>query len=97
MALVQSNTTDGVTLTGLANASSAPFLLLGGLYGVTVSGTIVSLSVNRLGPDGSTYVPAMAVFTATGYATAYLPAGAYEAVAGATTTANVAVQRIHLT
>lgn len=97
MALVQSNTTDGVTLTGLANASSAPFQLLGGLYGVTVSGTIVSLGIDRLGPDGATYVPAMPAFTATGYATAYLTAGSYEAAAGATTAANVAVQRIHLT
>ena len=62
-----------------ASATSDPFALKGGLYGVDVSATFGggSVTLQRLAPDGSTYVTALTAFTAAGYKTASLPPGTY--------------------
>lgn len=70
------------------SATTAAFVLRGGQYGVTVTATFGggSVTLQRLGPDASTYVTCLTAFTAAGYATANLPAGSYK-VAVATATA----------
>jgi hypothetical protein len=61
------------------SATTAPFVLKGGQYGVTVTATFSSgtVTLQRLGPDGSTYVTALTAFSSAGFATAYLPQGTY--------------------
>jgi histidinol dehydrogenase len=63
----------------LAITSVAPVILLGGKYGVScvVTGTAGTVSLQILGPDGSTFVNA-ASFTANGTATVDLRAGKYQ-------------------
>jgi hypothetical protein len=97
MAFVQTTYTDGVVVTGLDNQSSNSFVLAGGLYGATVVGTFSSTNagLNKLGPDGATWVAAITPFTANGFATVYLPPGTYQAV-GTATSFDIAVQRIKL-
>lgn len=65
------------------NVSSTPaaFALRGGQYAITVhAGTWSSGSVvlQRLAPDGATYVNVMTALTADGYATVNLPTGTYQ-------------------
>jgi hypothetical protein len=62
------------------SATTAAFTLGGGLYGVSVSATFGGGNVvlQRLGADGTTYLPVMTALTAAGYTTAYLPAGSYK-------------------
>jgi hypothetical protein len=71
-----------------AATTQGPFSLLGGKYGVTVSGTFGggSVALQTLGPDGSTYVTNTAAsFTANGYAAVDLPPGKVQlAIATAT-------------
>jgi hypothetical protein len=78
------NDQDGVKWTGAANNQTiGPFTLLGGKYGLaSYSSTTNSVTLEILGPDGSTYIAAGAAQTAN-YATYDLPAGAYEIVGGA--------------
>ena len=68
---------NSLTVKSWSNISATPavFTLPGGLYGVTVIGTFGpgTISLQRLAPDGSTYVTVMTAFTAAGYASAYLP------------------------
>jgi hypothetical protein len=76
---------DGFLVQG-ASATQGPFSLLGGKYGVScvVTGTAGTITLQILGPDGSTFVTA-ASFTASGFATVDLPAGKYQvAIATAT-------------
>ena len=66
-----------------SNASSANFALKGGTYTVDVIGsTFGTVTLQRLGPDGSTFLTAMTAFAANGTATADLPAGAYKVALG---------------
>jgi hypothetical protein len=68
-------------------ATPAPFTLRGGSYGVTVHATFGggSVTLQRLAPDGSTFVTVLAAFSADGYSSVNLPAGSYElAIATAT-------------
>lgn len=72
---------DGQAALNLGGSDSAAFSLLGGDYGVSVhAGTWSSGSVvlQRLGPDGSTYIPVLTAFSADGYATVRLPPGTYK-------------------
>lgn len=61
------------------SATPAAFSLRGGNYGVTVHATWGggSVTLQRLSPDGSTYVTVMTAFAADGYANANLPSGTY--------------------
>lgn len=78
---------DGTSFSNIA-ATTAAFVLRGGLYGVTVTATFGggSVTLQRLAADGSTYVTALTAFTAAGYSTVYLPSGTYK-VAVTTATA----------
>jgi hypothetical protein len=72
------NTVEKVSFSSIA-ANTAPFTLRGGNYGITVSATFGggSVTLQRLSPDGSTYVTVVTAFTAAGYASANLPSGTY--------------------
>ena len=62
-----------------SNATSATFPLMGGTYTVDVIGsTFGTVTLQRLGPDGSTFLTAMTAFAANGTATADLPSGTYK-------------------
>ena len=66
-----------------ANISATPaaFQLAGGLYGVTVAGTVGggSVTLQRLSGDATTYVTVLATIQQPGYATVSLPSGTYRA------------------
>jgi hypothetical protein len=70
------------------SATTASFILRGGNYGMTVTATFGggNVALQRLAPDGSTYVTVITAFTAAGYASANLPNGTYR-VAVTTATA----------
>lgn len=61
------------------SATPASFILRGGNYGLTVSATFGggNVALQRLSPDGSTYVTVITALTAAGYASANLPNGTY--------------------
>jgi hypothetical protein len=64
----------------------AAFTLPGGLYGVTVMGTgFGTVTLQRLAPDGTTYVTALTAFGANGYQSVYLPSGTYQLAISSTT------------
>src|SRR5437764_10847999 len=73
---------DNAVFTGttpLASGDSATFKLRGGKYGVTVHATFSggSATLQVLGQDGTTWLPALTAFSADGYATADLVEGQY--------------------
>ena len=61
------------------SATPASFTLRSGNYGVTVTATFGggNVALQRLSPDGTTYVTVMTAFTAAGYQNAYLRGGTY--------------------
>lgn len=60
------------------SASTSGFTLLGGLYGVLVTGTgFGTVTLQGLSLDGSTWVTVLTAFSANGYASVYLPPGTY--------------------
>ncbi len=68
------------------SATTAPFSLKGGQYGVTVTATFSSsyTTASRAGRL-YTYVTALTAFSAAGFATTYLPQGTYRfAIASST-------------
>lgn len=69
------------------SATPAAFTLRGGNYGVTVHATWGggSVTLERLSPDGSTYVSTGIAFTADGYQNVNLPSGTYELVVATAT------------
>jgi hypothetical protein len=75
------------------SATPASFTLTGGNYGVTVTATWGggSVTLQRLAPDGSTYVTVMTAFTADGYADANLPDGTYRLLIATATGVSVDV------
>jgi hypothetical protein len=75
------------------SATTAPFVLRGGNYGVTVHATWGggSVTLQRLSPDGVTYVTVMTAFAADGYANANLPSGTYQLLVATATAINVDV------
>jgi hypothetical protein len=84
-------TWNSVEKVAFSNISStpAPFTLRGGSYGVSAHSSSWgggSATLQRLAPDGSTYVTVLTAFSADGYASANLPAGTYQ-LAIATVTA----------
>jgi hypothetical protein len=65
----------------LAATPANDFELDAGNYGLTVAaGGFTSYQLQRLMPDGVTYVPATPVFLASGYNILSLPAGRYSVV-----------------
>jgi hypothetical protein len=65
----------------LAATPATDFELDAGNYGLTVAaGGFNSYELQRLLPDGATYVPASPVFAAAGYNELKLPAGRYSMV-----------------
>jgi len=78
---------DGFTTTFTTTTTTASFQLSGGLYGldaITQGGGTVTLQ--KLGGDGLTYLAAMTAATAAApYQTANLPRGTYRVVAAAVT------------
>jgi hypothetical protein len=71
--------TDEVKAFSNISATTAPFTLRGGSYGVTINATFGggSVALQRLCPDGVTYVTCLTAFSAAGYASANLPSGTY--------------------
>lgn len=59
------------------SATPADFNLDAGNYGLTLSITGTSATLQKLLPDGVTYVPVSAAITASGYTFLQLPAGQY--------------------
>lgn len=62
------------------SATTGPFNLMGGQYGVTAIGTWGggNAALQKLAADGSTYVTCLTAFTVNGYASVYLPPGQYQ-------------------
>jgi hypothetical protein len=73
-----SNKIENISYSNISATTSA-FTLRGGNYGITVTATFGggSVTLQRLAPDGSTYVTVVTAFTAAGYASANLPSGTY--------------------
>lgn len=71
--------TDEVQSFSNISATTAGFTLRGGAYGITVHATFGGGNVvlQRLSPDGSTYVNVITALTADGYASSNLPSGTY--------------------
>jgi hypothetical protein len=70
-------------------ATPAPFTLRGGSYGITAHSSAWgggSATLQRLSPDGLTYVTVLTALSADGYSSANLPSGVYQ-MAIATVTA----------
>lgn len=64
-----------------ASASSGNFVLLGGLYGISVMAETWngdSIVLNAVGQDGSTLIPVLPAFTANGIASVDLIPGVYQ-------------------
>lgn len=61
-------------------ATTAAFSLASGLYGITVSATFGGGNVvlQRLAPDGTTFIAVHTAMTAAGYTTVFLPPGTYK-------------------
>lgn len=78
------------------SATPASFTLRGGNYGVTAKATWGggSVTLQRLSPDGSTYVTVVTAFTADGYASANLPGGTYRLLVATATAIYVDVVSI---
>ena len=69
---------DGATFSNVG-ATTGPFVLAGGLYGVHVVATFGggSVTLQKLAADGGTWAAPLTAFTANGYATVNLPRGTY--------------------
>lgn len=74
-----------INLTGVT-ANTANFTLRGGQYGVTVTATVFgTITLQKLAPDGTTFITVLTAFAAAGYANVNLPSGTYRfTVAGVT-------------
>lgn len=85
-------------INSFSNISATPtaFTLRGGCYGVTAKATWGggSVTLQRLSPDGLTYVTVMTAFSADGYASANLPGGTYRLLVATATAIYVDVVSI---
>ncbi len=61
------------------SATTAAFILRGGNYGLTCHATFNagSVTLQRLSPDGVTYITVITALTVDGYANSNLPSGSY--------------------
>ena len=63
------------------NATPAAFRLFGGKYAVSViASTFGTVTLEVLGPDGTTYLTALTAFSANGFAVVDLPPGLFKLV-----------------
>lgn len=77
--------TDGVLFSNIS-ATTAAFRLKGGKYAVAVVGSSFgTVTLQALGPDGSTWLTALTAFSANGIANVDLPAGQYRLAISSTT------------
>jgi hypothetical protein len=78
------------------SANTSAFTLAGGKYGVSYSATWGggSVTLQALGPDGSTYLTAATAFSANGYSTVDLAPGQYRFAVTTATAIYLAVARI---
>lgn len=83
MAYAANDWKDGITWTGAANSQViGPFTLNGGKYFLSSSSSGTnSLTIELLGPDGTTYIPCGAAQT-NSYGMYDLPPGTYEIIGG---------------
>jgi hypothetical protein len=88
---------DGQQFTNIS-ATTAPFQLQGGLYGIDYIGTWGggSVTLEKLAGDGSTYIVALTAFTANGVSMGYLPSGTYKFVVATATGVYLQLERIFL-
>jgi hypothetical protein len=68
--------TQAVSFSNIA-ANTATFVLKGGGYLLAASGTITSVQLAVLGPDGSTFITVGTALTAAGSTNVSVPAGTY--------------------
>jgi hypothetical protein len=95
MALTGARTNE-IWLQAAAPGTYGPFILNGGLFAiVTVWGASATISLNVLGPDGSTQVPVAALASTNPYLTGYIPTGTYQVVIG-TAASSISVREIPL-
>ena len=79
------------------DATTDPFPLTGGLYGMDYIGTgWGTVTLEKLAGDGTTYVTAATAFAANGYATAYLAPGTYRLAVATATAVYVKIVRVPL-
>jgi hypothetical protein len=72
--------TDNQKFSNIA-ASSSVFQLLGGTYGIAIIlSTPGTVTLETLGPDGTTFLPVTAAIATNGYSTAILAQGQYKVV-----------------
>ena len=78
------------------SATTATFQLSGGLYGIDYLATWGggSVTLEKLGPDGSTYLPAAVAATANGSIAVYLTACTYKFVIATASAVYLSIQRI---
>ena len=89
--------TDQQTFSNIS-ATTSPFTLKGGCFGVTVSATWGggSVDLKRLGPDGSTYISVLSsAFSSNGYQTVNIPPGTYEVVIATATAVYVDITSVY--
>jgi hypothetical protein len=79
-----------------ASATTPTFPLVGGLYGMDVVATgSGSVTLQKLGGDGATWVTAATAFATTGaYATAYLAPGTYRFAIATFTAVYIQIVRV---
>lgn len=76
--MTTNNNRDYVSFSNIA-ATPADFTLQGGRYALTIVGAFgTSITLKRKSIDGSTYVTAVAAFTANGFVITDLPSGTYQ-------------------
>lgn len=92
---MSSTSTESVSFSNIA-ASTSPFALRGGKYAAAALATFGggSVTLQMLGPDGSTYVTCLTAFTAAGYGVVDLPPGQYRFTIATATAVYASVTRI---
>jgi hypothetical protein len=86
-----------ITLPNTDHAIGDPFQIVrGGLYQVTVVATWGggNVTLQRLGPDGTTYLNVDSAYTVNGGGTYYLPPGTYKFAVVTATVVRVDVSRV---
>jgi len=89
--------TDGFAYSSPTAANSATFQLVGGVYVVDAVANFNSgsITLQRLGPDGSTYITAVTALTANGTSGGVpLPAGTYQIAVASASALSVSVTRV---
>jgi hypothetical protein len=86
---------DGANFQNIS-ATTAAFQLDGGRYGVDTVATFGggSVTLQKLGADGSTWITALTAFSAAGFNAADLPAGSYRVAIATASGVYVCIRRI---